>query len=90
MGEFVFTPSGADEPLLRAAGFADIETQDVTDNIVGVSGSWHAARERLARRLDEAEGPEDNASFQAFLATVHRLASERRLSRIAYTARRGT
>jgi cyclopropane fatty-acyl-phospholipid synthase-like methyltransferase len=87
MGEFVFTPHGADRPLLEAAGFVDVGFDDVTDNIVKVSGDWHAARERLADRLDEVEGEEANAAFQSFLATVHRLASERRLSRLAYSAR---
>ena len=88
MGEFVFTPYGADEPLLHEAGFVDVEIEDVTDGIVAVTGSWHAARERRARELDETEGPAANASFQAFLAAVHVLSSERRLSRLAYFARK--
>jgi len=88
MGEFVFTPYGADEPLLRAAGFVDIHVDDVTDNIAAVAGRWHAARGRLARELDASEGPDANSAFQDFLATVHRLATDRRLSRFAYTARR--
>jgi SAM-dependent methyltransferase len=90
MGAFVFTPEGHDLPLLRAAGFVDIEVEDVTDNIVGVTGRWHEARERLARQLDEVEGPEANVAFQEFLAATHRLASERRLSRFAYRARKDT
>jgi hypothetical protein len=79
----------ADEPLLRAAGFADSRIDDVTDNIAAVSGNWHAARDRLAQQLDESEGPDANAAFQDFLDTVHRLATDRRLSRLAYTAQRG-
>jgi SAM-dependent methyltransferase len=84
MGEFVFTPAGADEPLLREAGFADVRIEDVTGNIVDVAARWRAAREELARELDEAEGPEANAAFQSFLRTVHLLAAEGRLSRLAY------
>jgi SAM-dependent methyltransferase len=89
MGEFVFTPYGADEPLLRAAGFVEVRIDDVTDNIAAVAGNWHAAREGLGRELDESEGPDANEAFQDFLATVRRLATDRRLSRLAYTARRG-
>ncbi len=88
MGAFVFTPEGHDLPLLRAAGFVDIEVEDVTENIAGVTGRWHEVRERLARELDEVDGPEANAAFQSFLAAAHNLAAERRLSRFAYLARR--
>jgi SAM-dependent methyltransferase len=88
MGEFVFTPAGADEPLLRSAGFVDIGFDDVTENIVAVAGAWHAAREQRARQLDEVEGVEANQAFQQFLHTVHSLAAQRRLSRLAYSARK--
>jgi cyclopropane fatty-acyl-phospholipid synthase-like methyltransferase len=86
MGEFVFTPYGADEPLLAAAGFVDILIEDVTDNIAMVAGNWHAARQEVSTQLDELEGAEANATFQQFLSTVHTLAAERRLSRLAYSA----
>jgi SAM-dependent methyltransferase len=88
MGEFVFTPEGADEPLLREAGFAGVRFEDVTANIVAVAGRWKATRAALAGELDRTEGPEANAAFQTFLTTVHRLASERRLSRFAFHAYR--
>lgn len=86
MGEFVFTPYGADEALLSSAGFVDIGIEDVTDNIAMVAGAWRAARHKAAAQLDEIEGAEANASFQQFLAAVHLLAGERRLSRISYSA----
>jgi SAM-dependent methyltransferase len=88
MGAFVFTPQGHDLPQLRAAGFEDIEFEDVTDVIAGVAGRWHEARKTLASELDEVEGPEANAAFQSFLEAAHRLAAERRLSRFAYSARK--
>ena len=47
-----------------------------------------AARARHAAGFDEVEGAEANASFQDFLEVVERLASERRLSRQAYLARK--
>lgn len=86
MGEFVFTPYGADEALLASAGFVDIGMDDVTDNIVMVAGAWRAARHKMSTQLDEIEGVEANASFQQFLSAVHLLSAERRLSRIAYSA----
>lgn len=87
MGEFVFTPFGADEPLLRAADFVDVCIEDATENIAAVAAAWHSARSMASRQLDALEGPEANATFQHFLHIVHLLAAERRLSRLAYTAR---
>ena len=48
IGEFVFTPVGVDEALLRQVGFTDIEVEDVTANMAAVSGAWAAAQERHA------------------------------------------
>ena len=86
MGEFVFTPPGFDERLLREAGFGDIRAEDVSENPALVASAWHAARERHAAELDRVEGAEQNASTQRLLATVATLARERRLSRLAYLA----
>lgn len=88
MGEFIFTPVGLDEGLLQEAGFADVRAEDVTENSARVAAAWHAARRRRSADLDRIEGVEQNASTQRFLRTVATLAGERRLSRIAYTARR--
>ncbi len=88
MGEFVFTSPGVDEALLRAAGFEEIRVEDVTANMATIAGAWRDARARHAAQLDEIEGGEANARHQEFLGTVERLARERRLSRLAYTARR--
>jgi SAM-dependent methyltransferase len=88
MGEFVFSPPGLDERLLQAAGFEDIRVEDRTPNMAAVSGAWRAARARHRAELDELEGAEANAAFQEFLAVVERLASERRLSRPVFVARK--
>jgi SAM-dependent methyltransferase len=88
MGEFVFTPPGLDERLIREAGFAEIRVEDVSENPARVAAAWHAARQRRAAELDAVEGAEQNASTQRFLSTVATLARERRLSRFAYIARR--
>jgi SAM-dependent methyltransferase len=88
MGEFVFTPPGVDEALVRAAGFVDVRVEDATENMWEVPHRWRAAREQHRSQLDDVEGPEQNAAFQRFLAVVESLARERRLSRIAIVAQR--
>jgi SAM-dependent methyltransferase len=88
MGRFVFTPPGLDEQFIAAAGFAPAQVEDVTDNIALVSGRWHQARAQYAAELREVEGQAAYDSFQNFLAVVHTLSSERRLSRLLYVARK--
>jgi len=60
----------------------------VTSNMATVAAAWREARARHGADLDRVEGAEANARFQEFLSVVERLASERRLSRFAYLARR--
>jgi SAM-dependent methyltransferase len=88
MGEFVFTPPGVDEQLVRDAGFVDVRVEDATANMWEVPRRWREAREHYRAELDGIEGDEANASFQRFLEVVETLAHERRLSRIAIVARR--
>ena len=88
MGEFVFTPPGLDEQLLREAGFDDVRVEDRTENAARVAAAWHAARAARAEELDRVEGAQQNAATQRFLETVSLLARERRLSRPAFVARR--
>ena len=88
MGEFVFTAPGVDEALLEAAGFEEIRVEDVTSNMAAVAAAWRQARARHEADLDQVEGAGANARFQEFLGAVERLASEGRLSRFAYLARK--
>lgn len=88
MGEFVFTPPGIVEALLAEAGFVDVRVEDRTQNMDDVATRWHAARAAHAADLDTHEGAEANASMQHFFEVVARLARERRLSRLAYVARK--
>jgi cyclopropane fatty-acyl-phospholipid synthase-like methyltransferase len=88
MGAFVFTPPGVDERLVREAGFVEIRVEDASENPAWVAAAWHTARKRRATELDRIEGATQNASTQRFLSTVATLASEQRLSRYAYIARR--
>jgi SAM-dependent methyltransferase len=88
MGDFVFTPPGLDETLVNSAGFELTRVEDVTPNMEAVAAAWREARASRAVELDQLEGAEANAKFQEFLTVVERLASERRLSRLAYLARK--
>src|SRR5580704_6323232 len=87
-GHFEFCPLGVNERAIRYAGFDLEAVEDVTENAAQVSGRWHDARERRSDALERLEGPETFAGLQRFLATVHRLTSERRLSRHAYLGRK--
>jgi ubiquinone/menaquinone biosynthesis C-methylase UbiE len=87
-GYFEFAPPRVNEWLLQEAGFDLLLSEDVTDDEVEVSRRWHAARQRRAAELTRLEGEETFAGLQRFLATVHRLTRERRMSRSLYLARK--
>jgi len=87
-GDFAFGPPGVNEQLIGEAGFELLCVEDVTENEVEVSCRWHAARERRAAELNQLEGEQTFAGLQRFLATVHRLTSERRMSRFVYVGRK--
>ena len=84
IGTFVFVPQGVNEHLFELAGLRLLQQQDVTSNAALVSGRWLRAREQRANDLIESEGRQRFEGLQEFFSTVHCLASERRLSRIAY------
>jgi SAM-dependent methyltransferase len=87
-GDFAFGPPGANEALVRDAGFELVTVEDVTDNERDVSSRWHLARERQAAELARLEGEETFAGLQRFLAMVHQLTSERRMARFVYLGRK--
>lgn len=87
-GHFEFCPPGVNERLLADAGFELVMSEDVTDNEVEVSQRWHGARQKWERELVPLEGAETFAGLQRFLATVHRLTHERRMSRFVYLGRK--
>jgi ubiquinone/menaquinone biosynthesis C-methylase UbiE len=84
IGLFVFVPRAVNEELIAQAGFRILRQLDVTGNAVLVSRRWREARQRFSGDLLRIEGQERFDGVQKFLAAVHRLSSERRLSRIAY------
>jgi SAM-dependent methyltransferase len=89
IGFFLFLPAGCNEQLLAGSGFAVREVRDVTEATASVSARWRNAREDLRSALVTLEGAEAFEGVQRFLAAVHLLASERRLSRFMYLATRG-
>ena len=86
-GHFEFCPPGVNERFLREAGFELEPTLDTTDQEAAVSQRWHDGRQERAAELTRLEGQETFLDLQRFLATVHRLCAERRLSRHVYLAR---
>jgi SAM-dependent methyltransferase len=86
IGAFLFMPPETTERFIVGAGLKLINRVDVTENAVMTSGRWHDAREKRRERLIEIEGEERFSGLQRFLATVHNLTSERRLSRFAFLA----
>jgi SAM-dependent methyltransferase len=84
IGLFLFVPPGVNERLIEAAGLRLLGQDDVTANAALVSGRWHESRQRQKDALMKIEGEERFAGLQGFFAAVHRLTSERRLSRIVY------
>jgi len=88
IGSFVFAPAGVNERLIDEAGFELVRGEDVTDNAAAVSMRWHHARAEDRDALVRIEGEERFVQLQQFFSVVHRLTSERRLSRFAYMARK--
>ena len=86
IGFFLFVPPEATERMVEEAGFTLLRREDVTSNIELTSGRWHAARERRRADLLQIEGEERFEGLQRFLAAVHELTRERRLSRFVFVA----
>ena len=86
IGFFLFTPVGCNDRLLAQSGFAVRGVRDVTEGVASVSRRWRDAREKRRAALVSLEGEEGFEGLQRFLDAVHRLASERRLSRYMYLA----
>jgi SAM-dependent methyltransferase len=86
IGLFLFVPPGVNERLIETAGLDLISQEDVSENAALVSSRWHRARQHRKDALLEIEGEQRFEGVQQFLAAVHRLTAERRLSRIVYLA----
>ena len=86
IGFFIFIPLETTQRFIEEAGFRMVQCEDVTSNIELTSGRWHDAREKHRADLIQIEGEERFVGLQKFFATVHRLTSERRLSRYVFVA----
>jgi len=84
IGFFLFVPLEVTKNLLKEAGFTLIHCQDVTGNIEMVSGRWHGSRQKHREDLLRIEGKDRFEGLQTFFSTVHKLTSERRLSRFVF------
>jgi SAM-dependent methyltransferase len=86
IGFYLFVPPGANEAMLRDAGFTVLAVRDVTANAAEVAVRWHDARARHRGPLVAREGETNFEGLQRFLRCVHQLSVEKRLSRYAYLA----
>ena len=86
IGFFIFMPLEVTQRFIQEAGFKLLQCEDVTGNIELTSGRWHAARQKHREDLVKIEGEERFKGLQTFFSTVHRLTSERRLSRFVFVA----
>lgn len=86
IGFYLFVPPGENERLIREAGFDLLAVHDVTENAALVSRRWHDARAAHRDALVAREGERNFEGLQRFLACVHTLSIERRLSRFCYVA----
>jgi SAM-dependent methyltransferase len=86
IGFYLFVPPGANEAMLREAGFTLREVRDVTASAAEVAARWKGARVRHRDALVAREGQANFDGLQRFLGCVETLSLERRLSRFAYLA----
>jgi SAM-dependent methyltransferase len=88
IGFFLFVPAGYDQALLAEAKFELVEVVDRTENMARTAHDWRRARANREHDLRQIEGDETYEGQQSFLEVTARLASERRLSRLAFRALR--
>jgi SAM-dependent methyltransferase len=84
IGYSQFGPPGENERLITQAGFRLVRCEDGTANIAAVSERWHAARAKQRAYLTGIEGEAEFSNMQEGMSAVHRLSSERRLSRTVF------
>jgi SAM-dependent methyltransferase len=88
IGHYLFLPMGENERLIREAGFTLLRADDLTASAEAIAGKWRDAREKRRENLIKIEGENNFQGLQNFLACVHQVSKERRLSRYAYLAQK--
>jgi len=86
IGFYLFAPRGENERLLEQAGFQLLQTVDTTLSAAGIAERRHDGRARRQSILLPMEGQTNFDGLQRFLACVHVLTREERLSRFLYLA----
>jgi SAM-dependent methyltransferase len=86
IGFFLFVPLEVTERYIQEAGLSLLRREDVTGNIELTSGRWHSARQQRREELVQSEGEERFEGLQRFLAAVHKLTREKRMSRFVFVA----
>jgi len=86
IGFYLFGPRGENERLLAQAGFQLLRTVDATLGAAGIAKRRHDGRARRRDILLTMEGQTNFDGLQRFLACVHTLTREQRLSRFLYLA----
>jgi SAM-dependent methyltransferase len=89
IGYYLFVPPGEDARLIELAGLQVERQEDVTENMAAISQRRCEARRHAREELLALEGELTYEGQQRFLAMVHQLAGERRLSRYVYLVRKG-
>jgi SAM-dependent methyltransferase len=90
VGDFLFLPPGENERLLADAGLDLVGVEDTTDHLAAIAQRRLDARANHAEQLAAIEREHVFENRQRLFDLVAKLASERRLSRFAYTAARPT
>ncbi len=85
---FLITHPGYNEDLLAAAGFDLLRREDLTGTIAWLARGHWQARERHREALVALEGQERFEVLTAYRRMAETLATERRLSHVAFLARR--
>lgn len=86
IGYYLYAPPGEDARLIAQAGLGLERQENATENMALISQRRHDARMHAREELLVIEGEDTFEGQQRFLAMVHTLASERRLSRFAFLA----
>ena len=86
IGFYLFLPAGENERLIREAGFVLLRADDLTASAETIAKKRHDSRDCHKDDLIKIEGETNFHGIQNFLACVHTVAKERRLSRFAFLA----
>jgi ubiquinone/menaquinone biosynthesis C-methylase UbiE len=86
IGAYFFLPAGENERLIEVAGFQLLSAENLTQSATEISKRWWNARSQRKDDLIRLEGESTYSGLQNFLACVHAVSREGRLSRFLYSA----